>query len=255
MIDIHSHILPGIDDGAQTLEDALLMAETAVKEGITHLYATPHHRNGRYENEKHSILHHVNVFNEKLAERNIPLHVLPGQETRLYKELVEELDREVLIPLHHQLKYLLIELPSSQVPGYAAETIYELNLRNYIPIIVHPERNSEIMENPDLLHDLILEGALTQITANSVIGNFGKKIMNFSHELIRANMTHFIASDAHNVSGRGFHLNEAFETIQKQHGVDKRFYLQENAQMLLKGENVFVEQPKHIRRKKFLGIF
>jgi protein-tyrosine phosphatase len=255
MIDIHSHILPGIDDGAQNLEDAVRMAEAAVQEGITHLYATPHHRNGRYENEKSSILENVNLLNAELSQRNIPLHILPGQEIRLYKDLIDDLDRDVFMPLHHQSKYILVEFPSSNVPAYAAETLYELSLRDYTPIIVHPERNSEIMENPDLLHALITEGALTQITANSVIGTFGKKIMNFSHELIKANMTHFIASDAHNTTSRGFHLLTAYETIQKKYGIETRYYLQENAEIIMKGESVLVEQPRRIRRKKFLGIF
>jgi protein-tyrosine phosphatase len=255
MIDIHSHILPGIDDGAQNLEQAVKMAEAAVDEGITHLYATPHHRNGRYENEKNVILEQVDLLNRELLERKIPLHILPGQEIRLYKELIEDLDRDILIPLHHELKYLLIEFPSNNVPAYAAEILFELSLRNYQPIIVHPERNSEIIEDPNLLYDLIVTGALTQITASSIVGNFGKKIMNFSHELVKANMVHFIASDAHNISSRGFYLKQAYETIQKQQGIDKRYYLQENAELVLKGENILIQQPLHIRKKKFLGIF
>jgi protein-tyrosine phosphatase len=255
MIDIHSHILPGIDDGAQTLEDAIAMAETAVQEGITHLYATPHHRNGRYENVKSSILLEVDVFRQQLNNRNIPLSVIPGQEIRLYKELIEDLDRDTLIPIHHELKYLLIELPSSSVPSYAAEILFELSLRNYQPIIVHPERNSEIIEDPDILYDFIVTGALTQITASSIVGNFGKKIMNFSHELLKTNMAHFIASDAHNISSRGFNLKQAYETIEKKHGMETRYYLQENAELVMKGESIFVQQPSHIRKKKFLGIF
>lgn len=255
LIDIHSHILPGIDDGAQTLEDAIAMAETAVKEGITHLYATPHHRNGRYENEQLSILHKVDFLNIELKARNIPLTIIPGQEIRIYKELISDLDRETIRPLHHELKYLLIELPSNNVPSYAAEILFELSLRNYQPIIVHPERNSEIMENPDLLYEFVLTGALTQVTASSVIGNFGKKISQFSHDLIKASMVHFIASDAHNITSRGFYLNLAYENIQKQHGIDTRYYLQENAEHVLKGESIYVPQPSHIRKKKFLGIF
>ncbi|WP_226536284.1 tyrosine-protein phosphatase [Fictibacillus halophilus] len=255
MIDIHSHILPEIDDGAQNLEQALSMAEAAVSEGITHLYATPHHRNGRFENEKHSIINHVDSFNKKLQQRNIPLHILPGQEIRLYKELIEDLERDILIPLHHQSKYLLIELPSNKVPAYAAEMFYELTLRNYTPIIVHPERNSEIIEKPEILYDFIITGALAQITASSVIGNFGKKIMSFSHDLLQGNMAHFVASDAHNTTSRGFHLTKAYETIQKQYGIDRRYYLQENAELVMKGESIYIEQPQHIRKKKFLGIF
>jgi protein-tyrosine phosphatase len=255
MIDIHSHILPGIDDGAENIEQAIEMAEAAVAEGITHLFATPHHRNGRYENEKYAVMDHVDLLNSELVRRNIPLHILPGQEIRLYKELIDDLDRDVFIPLHHELKYLLIEFPSSNVPAYAAEILYELSLRNYKPIIVHPERNSEIIENPDILYDLIITGALTQITASSVVGNFGKKIMNFSHELLKANMAHFIASDVHNTTHRRFHLNKAYETIQKQYGIDMRYYLQENAEMVKKGESIYIDQPLHIRKKKFLGIF
>ncbi|RZT21368.1 tyrosine-protein phosphatase [Fictibacillus sp. BK138] len=255
MIDIHSHILPGVDDGAQNLNEAINMAEAAVKEGITYLYATPHHRNGRFENEKQTILNVVDQLNQELIIRGIPLTILPGQEIRIYKELIEDLDRDTLMPLHHELKYLLIELPSSNVPAYATEILYELSLRNYTPIIVHPERNSEIMENPDLLKDFIITGALTQITANSVIGNFGKKIMNFSQDLIKSNMAHFIASDAHNITSRGFHLTQAYETIQKQFGTDTRYYLQENAQQVMSGESVLIEQPQQIKKKKFLGIF
>jgi protein-tyrosine phosphatase len=255
MIDIHSHILPGIDDGAQTLEEAIEMAEAAVQEKITHLFATPHHRNGRYENEKRSIVQEVILFNEELVKRDIPLQVIPGQEIRLYKELIEDLDQDVLVPLDHTANYLLIEFPSSYVPNNAAEILYELTLRNYRPIIVHPERNSEIMENQEVLHELIKAGALTQVTANSIIGKFGKKIMTFSHELIKANMIHFVASDAHNTTTRGFHLTEAYEAIEKIHGVEKRYDLQENAEMVLKGERVLTAEPSFIKRKKFLGIF
>jgi protein-tyrosine phosphatase len=255
MIDIHSHVLPSIDDGAQNLEQAILMAEAAVEEGITLLYATPHHRNGRYENEKPIIIKHVNLLNKELQQRKIPLHILPGQEIRLYKELIDDLDRDIFIPLHHELKYLLIELPSNHVPDYAAEILYELSLRNYTPIIVHPERNSEIMENPDILYDFIITGSLAQITASSVIGNFGKKIMSFSHDLLQSNMAHFVASDAHNTTSRGFHLTKAYETIQKQYGLDRRYYLQENAELVMKGESIYIEQPSHVRKKKFLGIF
>lgn len=255
MIDIHSHILPGVDDGAQTLEDSLMMAEEAVKEGITHLYATPHHRNGRYENEKTLIIKQVDYLNQELFNRGIPLTIMPGQEIRLYKELIEDLDQGLLLPLHNNINYLLVEFPSSNVPNYAADLFFELNLRNYHPIIVHPERNSEIIENPDLLYNFISNGALTQITASSINGNFGKKIMNFSHDLIRSNLAHFIASDAHNTSSRGFHLIQAVETIQKQYGINTRYYLQENAEHVLKGESILIEPPSHIKRKKFLGIF
>jgi protein-tyrosine phosphatase len=254
MIDIHSHILPGIDDGARTMEDAIEMANIAVKEGITAICATPHHRNGRFENGKSIIEQEVLIFKKELEIRGIPLEVLNGQEVRLYSELIEDLGQDVLMPINNQ-NYLLVEFPSSSVPTYAADVLYELRLRDYIPIIVHPERNSEIIEKPELLYNFIKAGALTQVTANSIVGNFGKKIMNFSYDLLRANLVHVIASDAHNISGRGFHLGEAYESIQKEFGLDMRYYLQENAELIVKGETIFIEEPSHIKKKKFLGIF
>lgn len=255
VIDIHSHILPGLDDGASTMEDAVKMAEAAVKDGITHLYATPHHRNGRYENEKELVIKKVEVLNAELKNRKIPLNIIPGQEIRMYKDLIKDIDRGRLLPLHNKVNYLLIELPSSHVPNYAADILFELSLRHYQPILVHPERNSEILENPEILYECIMAGTHTQITATSIIGHFGKKIMNFSHELIQSNMVHFLASDAHHAVNRGFHMSEVFGIIQKRYGVETRFYLQENAAHVLRGESILIEPPSLLKRKRFLGIF
>jgi protein-tyrosine phosphatase len=255
LIDIHSHILPGVDDGAQSLEEAIQMAEAAVKDGIKVLCATPHHRNGRFENEKKEIEEEVQRLNGELEKRDIPLYIVPGQEIRLYRELLDDIDRNLLLPISNIVNYYLVEFPSNRVPDYAAHLCYELKLRGYTPIIVHPERNSELIDKPELLYELVKEGALTQVTANSVIGKFGKNIMNFSHDIIKANMAHFIASDAHNISSRGFHLTEAYELIHKKFGSSMRYYLQENAELVIQGQTVLAEEPLFIKKKKFLGIF
>jgi protein-tyrosine phosphatase len=255
LIDIHSHILPGVDDGAQSMEDAIKMARAAVNDGIKVLCATPHHRNGRYENEKILIEQEVQRLNNELEKQDIPLYIVPGQEIRLYRDLLDDLDRDLLLPISKEGNYFLVEFPSNRVPDYAAHLCYELKIRGYTPIIVHPERNSELIEKPELLYELVKEGALTQVTASSVIGKFGKNIMNFSHDIIRANMAHFIASDAHNVSSRGFHLTEAYEFIHKKFGAGMRYYLQENAELVIQGQTVLAEEPLVIKKKKFLGIF
>jgi protein-tyrosine phosphatase len=255
LIDIHSHILPGVDDGAQSMEDAIKMARAAVNDGIKILCATPHHRNGRYENEKTLIEQEVQRLNNELEKLDIPLYIVPGQEIRLYRELLDDLDQDLLLPLSNEGNYFLVEFPSNHVPDYAAHLCYELKIRGYTPIIVHPERNNKLIENPELLYELVKEGALTQVTANSVIGKFGKNIMNFSHDIIKAKMAHFIASDAHNVSSRGFHLTEAYEFIHKKFGASMRYYLQENAELVIQGQTILAEEPEMIKKKKFLGIF
>jgi len=254
MIDIHSHILPGIDDGAQTIKNSIDMAKAAVNEGITTIIATPHHKNNQFNNLKSSILTEVNDLNTVLKQENIPLTVLPGQEVRIYGEVLEDYYKEEILTLNHT-KYLFIEFPSSSVPRYSERLLYELQTEGIIPIIVHPERNKELQDKPELLYQLVKNGALTQVTASSVAGYFGKNVKKFSEQLIEHNLTHFVASDAHNVHNRSFKVVEALDTIEENFGVDYIYLFKENAELLLEDGNVIKEVPERIQRKKFLGIF
>lgn len=255
MIDIHCHILPGIDDGAKTIEDSIDMAKAAVADGITTIIATPHHQNGRYINEKSSIIERVQAVNEQLTQHNISLTILPGQEPRIYGELIEDYQNGDILTLNNGGKFVMIELPSSQVPRYTEQLLFDVQLQGLTPIIVHPERNAQIMEQPDLLYNLVKKGALTQVTASSLTGLFGKKIQKLSQQLIEANLTHFIASDAHNINGRTFRLTEAYDLIESQYGVDMMYFFTENAQYLVNGQMVDRGEPEKVKRKKFLGLF
>lgn len=254
MIDIHCHILPGIDDGAATIEDSVAIANAAVKEGITTIVATPHHKNNQFSNPKSSILTNVNNLNTVLKQENIPLTILPGQEVRIYGEVLEDYYKEEILTLNHT-KYLFIEFPSSSVPRYAERLLYELQTEGIIPIIVHPERNKELQEKPDLLYQFVKNGALTQVTASSVAGYFGKNVKKFSERLIECNLTHFLASDAHNVHNRSFKMMEGLDVVEENFGVDYVYLFKENAELLLEDRNVVKEIPERIQRKKFLGFF
>ncbi|WP_110114952.1 CpsB/CapC family capsule biosynthesis tyrosine phosphatase [Bacillus sp. CGMCC 1.16541] len=255
MIDLHCHILPGLDDGAQTKEDALEMAKQAVAQGIHTIIATPHHQNRQYQNEKNVIIERVKELNDYFSQHNLPITILPGQEPRIYGELVDDYKADHILSLNNTGKYVFIEFPSSQVPRYTDQLIYDLQSHHLTPIIVHPERNSQLMEAPDLLYRFVQKGALTQITASSVTGQFGKKIQKFTHQLIDANLTHFVASDAHNVTSRGFSMEAAFQEIEKQYGIDYVYMFHENAASVVDGKTCFIESPQPIKRKKFLGIF
>lgn len=254
MIDIHCHILPGIDDGAKHMSETIVMAKKAVQEGIDTIIATPHHRNERYENEKKDILVKVNEVNRVLSKEGISLKVLAGQETRIFGEFLEEYEAGKIVTLADS-SYVFIELPSGHVPRYTEKLLYDIQLEGLTPIIVHPERNSEIVERPDLVYQLVKSGALTQVTAASLCGQFGKKIKTFSQQLIEANLTHFIASDAHNTKNRIFKMAEAFDHIESRYGVDMVYLFTENAELLVEGQNVMREIPEKIKKKKFLGIF
>ncbi|PAQ12877.1 tyrosine protein phosphatase [Bacillaceae bacterium SAOS 7] len=256
MIDLHCHILPGIDDGAKSNIDSLSMAMMAEKQGITKIVATPHHKNGIYENKKTDILLHVADLNAKLKGAGVNVEILPGQEIRMYGEIIEDFESGELLTVGGNSKYVLIEFPSGYIPQYAEKLLFDLHMKGLLPIIAHPERNQEILEHPDKLYKLVKNGTLTQITASSYIGYFGKRIKRFTEQLIEANLTHFIASDAHNTTTRPFHLTEAYEKLQSQLGSDYRFYFQENAEIIISGQHIQKEPPVHInKQKKFLGLF
>ncbi|MFJ6412496.1 tyrosine-protein phosphatase [Terribacillus saccharophilus] len=255
MIDIHCHILPGVDDGARTLEDSIEMAKAASEQGIHTIVATPHHRNNQFDNYREDILTRVDELNRILEEENIEVNILPGQETRIYGDLAEGLVAKEILPVNLDTPYILVELPTSTVPKYTNKLLYDLQVEGYTPIIVHPERNSELLSNPDKLYELVKSGVLTQVTAASLVGKFGKKIRNFSHEIVQSNLTHFIASDAHNIHGRGFVIKAALQVIEENYGSEYIFNYLENANQLVTGETIVGDVPERIVRKKFLGIF
>lgn len=253
MIDIHCHILPGLDDGAQNLNDSLDMARAAVSNGIHKVVATPHHKTSRYNNPKSAIVEKVNELNELLQENQVPLEVLLGQGVRVFGDFVEDFKNEQILTVNLQ-NYVLVELPSNHVPSYTEQLFYDIQMNGLTPIIVHPERNSQIVEQPDKLFNLIEKGALSQITASSITGDLGKKIQKFSFRLIDANLTHFIATDAHNITSRPFNLAEAYDVVEKEYGIDFVDMFIENAEQMVDGKMIFREDPQRIKRKKILGL-
>ena len=254
MIDIHSHILPGVDDGAKSLDDSLAMARLAVAEGIDTIIATPHHKNGVYENTKSTLVSGVEQLNDQLQIERIPLTVLPGQEVRVYGELLNDLEQGHIQTVNHS-SYLLIEFPSNHIPRYANTLFFELQQKGINPILVHPERNMEIVENPNLLYEFVQNGIAAQLTSGSLTGKFGKKIKKVSNDLIASNLVHFIASDAHNVNSRQFWMNEARHEIEKQFGLDQLYYFEENARLVVEEQYIMREMPQQVKQRKFLGLF
>src|SRR5699024_5030439 len=188
------------------------------------------------------------------TQHDIPLTILAGQETRIYGDMVEGLKKGEILPLN-ETKYVHVEFPFREVPRYAEQLLYDLQIEGYVPIIEHPERNKELLENPNKLYDLVRKGSLTQVTAASIIGKFGKDTQKFTHQLIDANLTHFIASDAHNTTTRGFCMAEAYRELEQKFGTEAVYLSMENAQLLIENKNVNKLEPHPIKKKRFLGLF
>ena len=255
MIDIHNHILPSLDDGAVDEAIALDMAKEAVASGIQTVIATPHHKNRTYENDKVTIQTEVTQFNQLLKEHAIALDVLPGQEVRIFGELLADFNQGEIQTLNDS-KYLLLELPSDHVPQYTKQLIFDMQQAGLIPVIAHPERNRDLYTEPNQLYDFIRQGALAQVTAGSLTGVFGKEIQRVSMQMIEHNLIHFIASDAHNVKTRNFTtLKEAFDLFDNEDPLITDLF-KENAHYLIKNENINQNEPMKIAKKKrFFGLF
>jgi protein-tyrosine phosphatase len=241
MIDIHTHILPGIDDGAANAEDVADLALAACEDGITLLIATPHHANGTYLNPAAEILTLVEECNEQWQESGVPLRVYPGQEIRVHDDLLDAWHRGELLTLAGS-RFILLEMPSSRIPKGMSELVHELVLLGLTPVIAHPERNAEVVKHPERLEELIEIGAYAQVTTHSLLGGFGRRIEQTSMELMRRGCIHLLSSDAHHVQRRGFRMSEAYSFIERTMGEQWVVYLKTNAAGILH-DRPFGEQP------------
>lgn len=238
LIDLHCHILPGIDDGASTLEDSIDMANKAVSQGITHILCTPHENNGRFNNPKASVIKRVDALQKELDERKIPLQLLAGQEVHITGELMQNIKDDQILFVDLQDQYLLIEFPSSGVPEYTDTLFSELISSGITPVIVHPERNAHFIKDPNNLISFLDLGCMAQLTAPSYIGVFGDTIQNTAHTMVEHNMVQCVASDAHGIHKRNFYLKEALDAIAKDFGKDRAVAMNQFARDLVNGAPV-----------------
>ncbi len=217
LVDIHTHILPAVDDGAANTEIALQMANAFVAAGTSALFATPHGYSPVYHVHTDVIRTETKRFNQALKVAQIPLTVRPGMEIRYHADVITHLLASDALCLgavaDDKIRYALIELPTREWPKSLPDTIYKLNLRNITSIIAHPERNLAAQKNDRIVDAALTEGALLQVTAASVMGNFGTACERTAHRLLAAGKVHFVASDAHDSTLRTPGLRSALDHI------------------------------------------
>lgn len=251
MIDLHCHILPGIDDGAENLEASIAMAEKAIDQGITHILCTPHHNNGKYINSKSEILDQVANLQAELNKRNLPLTLFEGQEVRITGTLMDEIKADRILFTDIEDTYILIEFPTLDIPAYTEQLFFELRSMQKIPIIVHPERNAKFREDPNLLIPFLEMGCLAQLTAPSYVGVFGKSIQKTAKLMVEHNLVQMVASDAHGVHKRNFYLKEAYKKIQKDFGQEVVTEMQQVAKDVANGDPIDYPSHSELKTKKF----
>ena len=200
MIDLHVHILPGLDDGPRRMEESVEMALAACRDGTRVIVATPHNRDVVQRSSVIAARDSVSRLRRELKKRSVPLTVIFGMENHLEMDTVEQADVGGAWPIEGT-RFILIELPFEIYPFHTEETLQKLLDMGLRPIVVHPERNEPIQRNTQLLAGLVSMGALVQITAGSLAGYLGQTARAVSEELLRSGLAHVIASDGHAPDG------------------------------------------------------
>ncbi len=208
-VDIHCHMLPGLDDGAVNLGVSLAMAEMAVADGIGTVIVTPHQLGNYSCNRGETIRAYASRFQRELDQRSIPLRVLPGADVRIEPDMIPGLQAGDVLSLADQRRYVLLELPHElYVP--LESVLSGLRSAGMVGILSHPERNQGILRDPQIVGGLIEAGCLMQVTAGSLVGSFGPEIQEFSEWLIQEGLVHFLATDAHGTTNRRPIISRAF---------------------------------------------
>lgn len=246
MIDIHNHLLMNVDDGPTSEDEVLNLLHQAIDQGITNIMLTPHHHAGPYMTPKETVLEKLQEIQKLIDDNELDINVHHGQEIRINETIIKDLESGFNTSLNDS-QYILVEMPFTDLPPFYETVIDALIEKGYTPVIAHPERCAEIVENPEHLYQLVNKGALAQVTAASVTGDFGEDLQETALKLIESNLIHVVASDAHHADVRPFMLRKAFETIDERLGEGFSEKLKDNAQQIFADEAVATNEPERIK--------
>ena len=254
MVDLHSHILPGLDDGAKTITDALAMAEDAIADGITHVVGTPHASSGyRFDYAR------VRAARDELGERlEGRLTLATGCDFHLNHENLVAIRQDPRPFCLNQHDYLLVEFNEFSIPPAMDQTLHELQLAGLRPIVTHPERNGILRTRPERLEQWVRHGSFVQVTAGSLTGVFGPGPQQDAWVWIKQGLVHFICSDAHNTARRPLKLKFAYDVVAEHLGQDiARCYFFDNPMAAFEGRPLpyvpeIAPRVEPRRKKRFL---
>jgi len=232
LIDLHCHLLPGIDDGSKNLAMSLEMARLACADGITTVVCTPHILPSVYENAGPEIKANVEMLQRELLQQGIPLNLLSGADVHIVPDLLPRLGDGRIITLADS-RYLLLEPPHHVMPPQFEECIFRLKSAGYVAILTHPERLSWIESQFPLIRRMVHAGLWIQLTAGSLTGRFGRRPLYWAERMVDQGLCHVIATDAHDTSTRAPRLTKAKDIVERRLGAAE-------------AANIFLIRPKGV---------
>ena len=239
MIDLHCHILPGLDDGAKTTDEAIRMARIAKSQGITAIVATPHFMEGTFTPSVDSVLTACASLQKSIQDQGISLEICPGMEVYLCPQLDLFVRLGKVLTLNNKGRHILLELPFDSVPSYCEEVLFSLLVDGVTPVLAHPERYDGL--ELATLSCWIERGLLVQVNSGSFTGFFGQRAQRIAERLLLSNMVHFVASDSHSAGRRAPALTKAKQRVAALAGAGAvQDLFSRNPQKVLRGEQVQV---------------
>ena len=247
-VDIHSHVLYGLDDGAKTLEESIAMLEMAAGGGTTDLVATPH-ADLTYQFQPELVAERVRELNAALGGR-IQIH--HGCDFHLHFDNIQDsLANPAKYTINHK-RYLLVEFADTLIAKTTEEVFGRMLYLEITPVITHPERNPLLRQRMETIANWVRLGCLVQVTAQSFLDRFGKRARHAADELMERRLVHFVASDAHDTEDRTPLLGEAFAYVVDRYGAAKAQALfSDHPRATLTGDYLEVEEPEAVKKKRW----
>ncbi len=249
MIDLHTHILSDIDDGAPDIETTIEMLQMAEKNGTQIIVATPHVIEGRWLPDWQEIQIKSEQADRLAKKTGLKVRVYPGAEVFINLDLLALFDKKGAYCINNGA-YMLVELPALEIPDYTEEFFFRLQSQGIKPILAHPERNRQLRQKLNLLKNWIEKGILVQINASSINGRFGKEIAETAEKLLIHNMVHCLGSDAHGLNTRRPLLAEAVEIMEELIGKEEtKLIVAENPLKVINSQEIEIKPVKELMNK------
>ncbi|MEN3768990.1 CpsB/CapC family capsule biosynthesis tyrosine phosphatase [Priestia megaterium] len=250
MIDVHTSILPKTKDGPRNKDEFLEMANILMKEGVTKVVVTP-----LCDGKVSSWSANVDLANDWLQTSSLSLTVLPGQKVIASNHMTLFSEDFYSMTINESGKYMLLQVPEDMSIEVLETIAYELQLKGIVPVLNEPESHPLFLDNPEHLYKLVKNGAVVQLSAQSVLGGNGSKAKKAAYQFIDHGLAHVIASGVNRENYQQYGLQKAYSAVSKKYGTSKLYHFMENAEAIASGKAVYKQEPERIKKTKFLGIF